>query len=209
LKKEIGDKRSEIWLLGDSNPKNWYSRLETPLDPRHPARHSIWTPILDNTQDKVYRKGRYRIDSSFFYTRNAIEDPSQKPPSNRTEWNPFVDNEIARFGEVIRTFNPRFILSFGAFSFEFARRSMNEEPRRRYSYWGARKLGGEFRKRVTRFTMERVNVLPLLHVSIARGKFLKSHEYYCAEQGANYFDYVANFISELLLLHGDSLGVWI
>jgi hypothetical protein len=46
MKPLVGDPDFPIWLLGDSNPKGWQSVLETPLDPRHPARHNIWTPVL-------------------------------------------------------------------------------------------------------------------------------------------------------------------
>lgn len=56
MKKDIENKAFNIWLLGDSNPKNWDSILETPLDPRHPARHSIWTPVIDVIQDQAFRE---------------------------------------------------------------------------------------------------------------------------------------------------------
>ena len=49
---EHNDPRFPIWLIGDSNPKNWENRLSYPLDARHPARHSIWTPVLDAMQDR-------------------------------------------------------------------------------------------------------------------------------------------------------------
>ncbi|MBK8048508.1 MAG: hypothetical protein IPK16_16155 [Anaerolineales bacterium] len=67
MNRDVGDKTCPIWLLGDSNPSNWQDVLVTPLDPRHPARHSIWTPVLDVMQDRVFRKQRLRIDTSSIY----------------------------------------------------------------------------------------------------------------------------------------------
>lgn len=76
MKKEVGSRNSDIWLLGDSNPKNWQKVLKTPLDPRHPARHNIWTPVLEVIQDRVFRTCRCRVDTSQIYVRNAVEDDS-------------------------------------------------------------------------------------------------------------------------------------
>ena len=209
MDKDVGDITSEIWLLGDSNPRNWQDVLETPLDPRHPARHSIWTPVLYVIQDKVYRSTRSRIDTSSVYIRNAIEDPSYKPPSNTTEWKPIIESEAEYLGDEVRKHTPIFLFSFGAFAFEFARRGLGEKPKRRYSYWGSRKLGEEFRDRITTFDVSQPNLFPLLHVSIARGKFIESHEYFCGEVGANYFDYVGGLIAKLLVEYRDVLSIWI
>lgn len=74
MDRETGDPHFPIWLLGDSNPRNWENHLKTPLDPRHPARHNIWTPILDEIQDRLFRRLRMRLDTSKMYIRNAIED---------------------------------------------------------------------------------------------------------------------------------------
>jgi hypothetical protein len=32
---EVGNKRTPIWMLGDSNPEGWEDHLRTLLDPRH------------------------------------------------------------------------------------------------------------------------------------------------------------------------------
>ena len=47
-----------------------------------------------------------------------------------------------------------------------------------------------------------VNVVPLLHVSIARGRFLYSHRYFVGGEGdsePNYFDYVGRKLAEVFL----------
>jgi hypothetical protein len=53
------------------------------------------------------------------------------------------------------------------------------------------------------------NILPLLHATIARGKFIQSHNYFCDQEGGNYFDFVGNHIAETLLLHRAALNIWI
>lgn len=209
MKKETGDRNSEIWLLGDSNPKNWQAILETPFDPRHPARHSVWTPVLEAIQDRVFRECRSRADTSSIYVRNAIEDPANKPSSRNIEWGIGVEKEVQEFQEIVREHSPKILLSFGAFSFEFARRALDQEPKRSYSYWGARGLGHEFRQRIGQFDLNATNLLPLLHVSIARGRFIQSHEYFCDQRGANYFEFVGNHIAQRLIEHRDKLRVWI
>jgi hypothetical protein len=192
MRREVGDPESEIWLLGDSNPKRWQSVLQTPFDPRHPARHSIWTPVVDVVQDRVFRDCRNRADLSRLYIRNAIEDAGEKPRSNEVSWTPALNREIRGLADMILEYHPKFLFSFGAFSFEFTRRVLGEEPVRSHSYWGAKRLGCRFRERIRQFDPEATNLLPLLHVSIARGKFIQSHEYFCDQEGANYFEFVGN-----------------
>jgi hypothetical protein len=62
---------------------------------------------------------------------------------------------------------------------------------------------------VLTFDPSHVNLFALLHVSIARGKFIESHEYFCDKPGANYFEEVAAAIAKLLIAHREALRVWI
>ena len=103
---------------------------------------------------------------------------------------------------------PAFVFTFGAFAFEFARRSLERGPGRRFSYWTTLNLAAEFRQKVEEFDPGAVNVFPLLHVSIARGHFLKSHENFTRESNGNYFDFVGREIGILLLRHKDALNIW-
>ncbi len=207
--KEIGSKDFPIWLLGDSNPENWTSDLETPLDPRHPARHSIWTPILEVIQDKVYRRARLRVDTANIYIRNAIENPQDKPFSNSISWPTSVLKEINEMRSSVACFKPVFIFCFGQFAYEFGRRISGESPEYAHGHWGARKLGEEFRNRIKHFECGHMNTFPLLHVSIARGKFMQSHEYFCNYMGSNYFEFVGNHLADILLTHQARLNIWI
>ena len=51
-------------------------------------------------------------------------------------------------------------------------------------------------------------MLPLLHVSIARGRFLQAHRNFTGQDHGNYFDYAAREIAALLLAHRDEFAIW-
>ncbi|MDE2843243.1 MAG: hypothetical protein OXN21_07670, partial [Chloroflexota bacterium] len=107
------------------------------------------------------------------------------------------------------TYTPTLVFTFGAFAFEFARRSLEREPGRSFGYWTTARLGEEFRQAVEEFNPRALNVFPLLHVTIARGHFLKSHENFTREPDGNYFDFVAREIGTLLLECKDALEIWL
>ena len=125
------------------------------------------------------------------------------------DWGPKLLGERDNFGKLLGTCRPALVLTFGAFAFEFARRSLGKEPTRRFSYWTTKRLGAEFSQAVTGFDPLELNVFPLLHVSIAGGRFLESHEYFTGNPNGNYFDFVAREIGILLLEYKDTLGVWV
>ena len=207
--REIGSRNFPLWLLGDSNPKNWGDALESPLDPRHPARHSIWTPIVDVIQDKVYRNSRLRMDTSEFFIRNAIGDPKNKPAGNQVAWPEPVREEILYFRSLAKQYLPKAIFCFGAFSYEFARRVMIETHEYPHGHRGARRLGEDFRRRVAQFNPNRTAIFPLLHVTIARGKFIQSHQYFTDQPNGNYFDHVGSILADLFITYNDELRIWI
>ncbi len=207
--KEVGNRKFAIWLLGDSNPKQWQDVLKTPLDPRHPIRHNIWTPVLEIIQDKAFRECGNRMDTSMLYIRNAIENPDYKPAGSKLDWGTEVEQEVKAFRQQVHECCPPLLLCFGAFAFEFVRRALEEEPSRKYNFWGAAQLGQEFRKRVKRFDVTTINAIPLLHRSIAGGKFIQSHNYFCGQDGENYFEMVGNRLAAELIQHRHILPIWI
>lgn len=211
MQRDTGDPSFPMWLLGDSNPKNWEHVLFTPLDPRHPARHSIWTPILDTMQDYIYRSSRKRIETSSLYIRNAIANPGIKPAATAVQWNETINQEVRAYALQLATYHPRLIFSFGAFAFEFARRVVQPTfPISAYTRWGATTLGKEFIQRIERFDPQKTNLLPLLHATIARGKFIESHTYFSQHQlGANYFVFTGEMLAAVLLKHQHELDIWI
>ena len=210
MQRESGCKSSEIWLIGDSPPEKWKDRLSEPLDPRHPSRHNIWTPIVDGIQERVYQNGRLRVDTSHFYVRNAVHDHELKQEAGRKDWSKSdaLLDETRQLWDLLGEYEPPFVFTFGAFAFEFVRRSRGGCEERPFSYWGAKRLGNEFRHSVEGFDRSKVNVFPLLHVSIA-WSFLESHHYFTCDEGGNYFDYVSCKLSALLLNHKDDLNIWL
>ena len=116
------------------------------------------------------------MDDSQIYARNAVICPEDKPSVSDVEWCSKLSADLDDFGNLLRTYGPALVFTFGAFACEFSRRSLELEPRRPFRYWTTARLGEEFRTTVDAFNPREVNVLPPLHVSIARGHFLKSHE---------------------------------
>jgi len=192
MDREIGDKNFGIWLLGDSEPVKWKDKLNFPLDDRHPIIHNIWTSILDKIQDQLFKYNRSRMDTHRLFIRNAVDDPNLKPNPNVKDWNEITGliENINEYKKLIYQYRPKLILSFGAFSYEFGRRCLHEDPPYEYNHWGAKNLGVEYRNKLN--IDDNVKLLPLLHRSIAGGKFIESHEYFCASTDSNYFEYVSN-----------------
>jgi hypothetical protein len=209
MEREVGDRNYPLWLIGDSNPTRWQSSLKTPLDPRHPIRHNIWTALLDVIQDKVYRASRMRVDTSTIYIRNAVDDPTKKPTQSSPQWSILAEREISSLESLIKTYKPIMLFCFGAFTYEFVRRANGEHEQQKYGYWGAKRLGDEFRRRLGNFDPNKTNIIPLLHRSISGGKFIESHEYFCGEKSSNYYEVVGEKIAEKMLQHRDQLHIWI
>ena len=76
-------------------------------------------------------------------------------------------------------------------------------------YWDTYHLGDEFRTRINSFNIDNTNLFPLLHRSIAGGKFLQSHDYFCRSDGANYFDYIGKEIASITIKNKDNLKIWL
>ena len=208
MNRDSGSRTFPIWLIADSSPARWESRLVQPLDPRHPARHNIWTPILDGIQNHLFSVARTRIDTTDLYIRNAVHYPEEKPPYRRRDWSPNLTPQTRDLAKLIAQHRPKLLLTFGAFAFEFTRRSLNQVPPQALSHWTSGRLGWEFKHRVQAFDPDEFNLLPLLHVSIARGRFLESHRNFTGLDDANYFDLAARGIAELLLAHQDEFPFW-
>ncbi len=208
LDKEIGRKTYEIWLLGDSNPKNWVNDLSYPFDARHPIRHNIITPIFYNIQEVLYLKNKLRMDTNKIYIRNAIENPELKPNLNIKNWGEEITREIFLYKNDIQKYRPKIIFSFGSFSFEFARRCLENTTIEKYGLWNTKELGKQFRARTSNFNINSVNIIPLLHRSISGGRFLQSHKLFCDNENANYFKETSDILSIILLEYKERLKIW-
>jgi hypothetical protein len=189
-KREIGDKNYPIWLL---------------VNPKYPAvRHQIWTPVLAEIQDKVYREIQTRIDTTNLYIRNAVID-SGIVPNTLNWWGIEVGEEIEMFREIALEYKPKIIITFGAFPYEFLRRVFKVKPEKGPVYWGNAILGDEFGRSIQNFDINKINRIPLLHRVNASGKFIENQNYY----GESYFHYVGSKIAEKIIENKDDLKIWI
>ena len=137
MEPESGCRNSPIWLIGDSPPENWKGRLSAPLDPRHPARHNIWTPVIDGIQDCVFRAERLRVDTDRLYVRNAIHDSRSKVSDRCRDWS-VLREEIGELRGLMELYRPPLVFTFGAFAFEFISRSLGRSEERAYSWWSTK-----------------------------------------------------------------------
>lgn len=193
---KAGDPTFPLWLIGDSEPTNWNSQLAAPLDPRHPARHNTWTSVDHYMQEEIFRRARGRLDTSRVFIRNAVTYRRLKPRADDLEW-PHLQRHLEDFACDISSYQPEIVLSFGAFGFEFTRRALREGPMQPYGHWGTSRLSEEFRIRLP--STDKPLVLPLLHVSIARGRFLSGHREFTGQEDGNYFEYVGKALAGVVL----------
>lgn len=203
--KSSGNMSSSVWLIGDSNPQGWRAELNVALDPRHPTRHSIWTPILDEIQGHAFSAGR-RVNCSKLHIRNAIYNPRFRP-STEEEWKR-LERLLCIFSERFLRFRPKLVLTFGGFAFEFCRRAIErpseQDKFKSYTSWTIKGLAKEFHER----NSAPKTIIPLLHASIARGKFLECHEAFTCSNTGNYFSHVGKILAERLLEHHGNEDIW-
>ena len=205
MKNSTGDPRFPIWLIGDSPPEAWADKLDTPLDPRHPARHNIWTSVAEPMQDRLYRQRKLRLDTSRLYIRNAMSQPLATPIINEQ-----TRKSQEALKELLDKYKPRILLTFGVSAFNITLWASGEIP----SVFAnsAKLLGEQFRSRIEKFHDDKVNIIPLLHASIARHWFLSAHRDYVGVYGPappNYFDYVGTKLADLLLAKFSDKSIWI
>jgi uracil-DNA glycosylase len=199
MKDFAGDPRFPIWLLGEAPPEKGADKLDIPLDPRHPARHNIWTSVADRIQDRLYRQGKLRLNTSCIYIRNArlSLDEQTQLSQERLKW-------------LLDTHMPSVVVTFGASAFMIALFASGEVPQKLYKT--TKLLGEQFRGRIEKYHEHKINIIPLLHVSIARGKFLEGHRDFVGTHGSvppNYFDYVGEKLADLLLAKFSGKRIWI
>lgn len=205
MKNFAGDPTFPIWLIGHSPPEAWADKLDTPLDPRHPARHSIWTSVTDPMQDRLYRLKKLRLDISKLYIRNAFSQPLKLPITQNTT---LVPQKV--LSDLFKRYNPKLVLTFSADAFMVTLWASGETPEQHLKT--TKQLGEEFRNRINKYDDSKVNVIPLLHASIARGKFLEAHRDFVGAYGKtppNYFDYVGTKLADLLIDKLIDKQIWI
>ena len=208
MKESVGSLSSPIWLIAESPPEDWADELDEPLDPKHPVRHNIWTPVLENIQSHLYAKLRKRLCVGELFVENAIQHKDLVPSPNDRDWETSLQKAARdELGGLFRTHTPKLVLTFGRFAFEFARRGRGHSPRRPFSHWTIDQLGIEFAKRIQRFDENRLNLIPLLHMSIALN-FLEAHAKFTGTEDGNYFDYVGENLAECLIQHESEFPIY-
>ncbi len=193
MKRESGEKTSPIWIL---------------FNPKHPISHDNWTPVLDEIQDKVYRRLNTRIETSDIYIRNAVSDVSIVP-NTLNWWGPEVAKEIELFKEIALKYKPIILFSFGAFAFEFLRRVYEIKPEKGPKSWGTSNLGEEFERSIENFDINKTNIIPLLHRVGASTSFIDTDNYFCRKDGENYYRYVGSKLAEQIIENKDRFDIWI
>ncbi|MDP4159922.1 MAG: hypothetical protein Q8911_09215 [Bacillota bacterium] len=194
MKMESGERSYPIWLL---------------LNPKYPAvRHDIWTPILDEIQDKVYRKLHTRIDTQNIFVKNAVSDIGIVP-NTLNWWAAEVAKEIEMFRESVLEYQPKILITFGAFPYEFVRRVFEVKPQKGPKYWSTSNLREEFEHSIADFDISRTNRIPLLRRVITNGKFIEDRNYSSRKDSENYFHDVGKKIAEKIIENKDNLKIWI
>lgn len=190
-----------IWLLADSFPGRWKNYAErTPLDPRHPIVHNIWTPVLNVIQDRAFIKGMH-VNGRKIFVSNAMEFRESWERSEE------LRDGANRYGDCLREWRPALVLTFGsrAYGFAQAARMSCGAPLHKKS---AKQLGDAFRRAIKYFDPEETNIVPLLHRSISGGKWLEVGSGFTGREDGNYFQYVGEEIATILLEIPDRFAIW-
>lgn len=188
-----GNPEAPIWLIGDSAPER--EQVRFPLDPRHPTRHTIWTPVLEAAQDVLFGHGQFRprrLSPHGFHVRNAVRTAACK--SNHES----VGTSMAELRALYGSFRPRTIITFGSFAFQFTVTAVESDmpcSNFRAKSMSVRQIRSEFDARAQ--SEEKV-VVPLLH-QIVGLQPQKSHEPYLVDGTDNYFEYVGRHLAHRFL----------
>ena len=208
-KKESGDRSYPIWLL---------------VNPKYPAdRHDIWAPILDEIQDRVYRKLNTRIDTENILIKNTVSDIKIVPrtvnhcASEEAETVDEVDEaeeaeeaeEIVKLRESVLVHQPKILITFGTMTYEFVKRVFDRRPEQGPKYWSTTNLEDEFERSIANFDIKQTNSIPLLRRIMKSGKFHEDHNYFSWEENEHYFRDVGAKIADRIIENKDSLKIWI
>lgn len=169
---------SPIWLL---------------FNPKHPiVREYIWKLVLAEIQETLYIELQARMDTSKLCIRNAVNN-IRIVPDTLHWWNTELSAEMALYRELVQTYQPKIIISFGSFPFEFVRRVFKMKPEKGPKFWGVAKLGEEFRKSINEFDVTKTNIIPLLRRMTECEKFIGDHS------SEDYYHYVGTTIAKKII----------
>lgn len=191
--RDSGDKTYPIWLL---------------INPKYPAViNDVWRHVLDEIQDKVYRGIHARIDTTNIYIRSVVKDCGVVP-NTLNWWGNEVAAEIKLLREILNKYNPKLLVTFGGFPYEFTRRVFENKPEKGPKYWSASVIRDEFERSIKNFDVNQTNVIPLLRKVIESHRFIETHNYFSRNESEQYFHDVGTRISETIIRNKDSLNIW-
>lgn len=190
MKKESGDRECPIWLI---------------VNPKYPNDiYNIWTPILYEIQDLVYRKLQARINRENIFIIQAVSDVGRVSNSSNY-WIGETAKEIVTLRENILKYQPRLLITFGSITNEFVRRIFAPaRPENGPKYWNTSNLEDEFERSITNFDITRTNWIPLLRPVSKNGRVMKDWE-----DSENYYQEVATKLAERIIENKDKLKIWI
>lgn len=192
--RESGYKTCSIWLL---------------TNPKYPAVvNDIWKHVLDEIQDKVYREIQARIDTTNIYIRSVVGDCGIVPDTLNW-WGKEVVEEIRVFREILLEHNPKMLISFGAFPYEFLRRVLEIKPEKGPKYWRSSILRDEFDRSIGNFNVDQANRIPLLRRVITSDKFQETHGEFSPNDKEQYIKDVGSKVADLIIQNIDSFNIWI
>jgi len=194
MKKESGDRSFPIWLL--VNPNNLS------------VCHDIWVPILDEIQDKIYRKFHTRIDPENIFIKNAVSDIGIVPKTSNC-WAAEVAKEIVMLRESVLVHQPKILITFGALTYEFVKRVLETRSEEGPKYWSTTNIEDEFERSIASFDINQTNKIPipLLRRVIKSGKQVEDRNYSSWEESENYLRYVGTKIADRIIENKDSLKI--
>jgi hypothetical protein len=199
--------KKPIWLLGHSLPAKWVDELKEPLDPRFPTRHSIWTPIWDYMQERVWScGGRGRIDRSKLFVSNVAEKQKHGENADINWKSEAFQHRLKNYRSSLNQHRPPVLITFGADAYRFAAAGLcaKGKPPRKLR---AVELGERFCEAVGDWKTDGTNVFPLLHVWAAL-RWDQAGKAYCGDAGGNYFEFVGYKLADLFLTHAPRLPIW-
>jgi hypothetical protein len=199
MKDSYGDKTSRIWLIGDSPPEKWKDLLRYPLDSHHPAVHNIWTPVLAKINECLFDYG-LRLNDRALYMRNAV--------ASATDWGLTYEERDAKnsLRPELEEYKPTVVITFGDRAYSMTRYIRTGEKGYPITENRSHTLGAIFHSAILSFNTESINVLPLLHVSVSRGRFLEGQSSFCLmdietykdNEKHDYFAYAGYMIASVL-----------
>lgn len=199
---------SPVWLFAHSPPKKW-PEVRGVLDPRHPTRHSIWTSVSEYMQERVFNAGpKMRLDTDQFNFQNTFLDSEHvKKNLDFTEEN--VAARVKFIRRQLHAFRPKIVLTFGEQAFRLVKFANNLDNVAINKPMKIEDLGEQFCKSLKNFDVENVNIIPLLHASVARKSWLTAGKKFSGEAGSdNYFRFVGIGLGDLFLSHARHWEIW-